>query len=648
MRKLLPCLLVAGIVAIAGCKKQAGGPGAVASDDPLTFVPADTPYVAANIDPVPVEFSNTWVEGLEKNGKYGDLMAGIIDDAEKTARDKLARSDAECASSGGGGSMMLDASSGDDNSGGDAPADANAPQMADLSGGKPADESTGNSANGAADCVQRKAMAEKTLKLLDAFKAELAGKDLKSVLDSFGVSMQNHYAIYGIGLVPVARVELAKPDNLRAAIGRIETAAGTKMGTAKVGGLDYWYVDGSDFAAKSDKAPAFRFVMAISGKHFVATIAPTKATDADLRILLGLDKPAKSLADSGDLAALNKRMGYTNFGSGYFDSAKLVAVLKAPATPLENSFLAAMGEKEKPRIDATCAKEYDELAVAWPGANFGTTELRTKHVEVRGVLLARADIAKDLMGLNAAMPGMDAARDSLAHLGFSVDLTKLPDLVGKYADATAKAPWQCAQLADLNTHMEKAKTNADNPMVIGYASKFHGLHAIVDKLEMKDDSPMPDIAAVAVIGSNDPASLFAMAGSFMPDIAAVGLKPDGQPKALPPLPNLPPNLPMSAAMTSQLLAVSIGAGEDARLAAAMKLDPAQQPLFVGGMKGEVYHLIAKQVRKTAQALPDPAAQQLVEHQAKMQDMYADWIKRAEFRVDLSDKGVELHETLDMN
>jgi hypothetical protein len=644
MRKLLPCLLIAGLVAIAGCKKQAGGPGSVASDDPLTYVPADTPYVAANIDPVPVEFTNTWVEGLEKNGKYGDLIAGIIDDAAKSMRDAAARRDAECASSGGGGSLMQDASSGADASGGDAPADANAPQVAGMGDEKPADES----ANGGADCMQRKAATEKTLKLLDAIKAEFAGKDLKAVMDAFGASPQSHYAIYGIGLVPVARVELAKPDNLRATIARIETAAGMKMGAGKVGSQDYWYVDGSEWSPNHGKAAPLRLKLAIVGKQLVVTVAPEGVSDADLRILLGLDKPAKSLADSGDLAALNKRMGYTNFGSGYFDSAKLVAVLKAPATSLENSFLTAMGEKEKPKIDAVCAKEYDALAGAWPGANFGTTELRTKHVEVRGVLQARADIAKDLMGLSAPMPGMDAAKDSLGHLGFSIDLTKLPDMVGKYADATAKAPWQCPQLADLNKHMAQAKTNADNPMVVGYASKFHGLHAIVDKLEMKDDSPMPDIAAVAVIGSNDPSSLLAMAGSFAPDIANAGLKPDGVPKALPPLPNMPPNLPLSAAMTNQLLAISMGAGEDAKLTTAMKLDPAQQPMFVIGIKGEVYHLFAKQMRKTAQSMNDPAAQQMMEHQAKMQDMYAEWIKRAEIRVDLTDQGVELRETLDMN
>jgi hypothetical protein len=195
--------------------------------------------------------------------------------------------------------------------------------------------------------------------------------------------------------------------------------------------------------------------------------------------------------------------------------------------------------------------------------------------------------------------------------------------------------------------MEQSKTNMNNPMMVGYAPKFHGFHAIVDKLVIKDDQPMPDIAAVIAIGSDDPASLLAMAGTFAPDIAKAGLKPDGVPKALPTLPNLPINAPLFAAMTDKLLAISIGTGEDAKLATAMKLDDAQQPLFAGGAKGEVYHLIAQTMRKGAKAASDPDAQKMMEQQAKMMDMYADWFKRADIRVELTEQGIELHETVDM-
>ncbi|HEY2345448.1 MAG TPA: hypothetical protein VGH80_06120 [Xanthomonadaceae bacterium] len=643
MRKILPCLLAVGIVAITGCKKEGpagSGPGVVAADDPLTFVPADTPYVIANIDPQPADVGNYWIGKLDKGGKVGDIYSHQIDAAIKL----IANANANCpqASAGGGGGAMQDASasasdSGDAGDQADAAGEASS-QAADGTNAAaavaPADASA-TTASGEDKCSAASiAEREKMTKLLGAVKEEVAGKDVKGLMDLAGIVPQTHAAIFGIGLVPVMRIELAKPDNLRATIGRLETKSGSKLATGKVGNLDFWRFGGDD--------GKLEVVMAISGKQFVATIAPVKASDADLKTLFGLDKPKKSLADSGDLAALNQKMKYLSYGSGYFDSAKLVAVLKAPPTPLETSFLTAIGEK-KPQLDAVCAGEYSQLAAAWPRASFGYTDLSTQHMGLRMVLETRADIAKDLMTLRAPLPGMAAAQNALVDFGFSADLTKLPSLATKYADATAKSPWKCPALVGFNQSAEQMKSAATNPGFAGYAPMFHGFHAIVDKIEPKDAQPIPDFSAVIAISSDNPASLLALASSASPGIVNLGLKPDGVAKPLPAMPNLPVQAPMFAAMTDKILAIAIGAGEDAKIADAMKTDPAQQPVFAGGGRGEVYHLIADMMRKNAQSMGDAEAQQSMQEQAAVMDMYAGFIKRVDITTELTEQGIELHE-----
>ena len=281
MRKLLSCLLVAGLVAIAGCKKEGAGtgPGVVAADDPLTYVPADTPYVFANIDPVPADVSASWIDKMDKAFKIGDMYVLQIDMAEKAIRDQAAKDASGCASTGGGGSVIQDAATVDKSADSDANQDSAMPAAATSSeAGQSGDASVATAAD-PAHCAQANADREKTLKLMDAFKVEVAGKDIKGLMDLMGVNMQAHVALYGIGLVPVMRIELAKPDNLRATIGRVETASGSKMATGKAGSLDYWIVD----SGKAD-AP-LRVVFAISGKQLVATVAPAKASDADLKTL---------------------------------------------------------------------------------------------------------------------------------------------------------------------------------------------------------------------------------------------------------------------------------------------------------------------------------------------------------------------------
>ncbi len=646
MRKLIPGLLVVGVVAIAGCNKHGesgtSGPGVVAADDPLTYVPSDTPYVLANIDPQPADVSNYWIGKIDKTGKIGDVYGTQLDAVGKMLREQAAN--CSPAGSGGGGAAMQDPASAQGDADGAAPSSAEDASSATADAAPPASPAANAAAvavTGTGICSPENiADRDKAIKLVDAIKAEVAGKDVKGLMDLVGVDMQAHVAFYGIGLVPVLRLELAKPDNLRATIGRLETASGSKLGTSRVGNLDYWIIDGGQV-----NSPV-RGVFAISGKQLVVTVAPAKPADADLRTLFGLDKPAKSLAASGDLTALDKKMNYLSYTSGYIDSARLIAVLKAPATPLETSFLNAMGEKQKPAIDPVCSAEYDQLAAAWPRASFGVTDMSAKHVAIRGVLETRADIAKDLMTLRAPMPGMKLAQDSLGDFGFSVNLTKLPELATKYADATDKSPWKCAQLVNLNQSADQSKTTLTNPAFAGYAPMFHGFHAIVDKLVITDGQPVPDIAAVVAIGSDNPASLLAMAGSISPDIAKVALKPDGVAKPLPPIPNVPITAPMFAAMTAKLLAISIGTGEDAKLTDAMKLDDAQQPLFVLGFKGDVYHLIAQFQRKTASTLGDAEAKKTMEQQATMMDMQADLFKRADIRVEVSEQGIELHESVD--
>ncbi|MBS0576357.1 MAG: hypothetical protein JSS45_08045 [Proteobacteria bacterium] len=646
-RKALSCVIAAGIVAIAGCNKGGpGGPGVVAADDPLTYVPADTPYVIANIDPQPKDVSDLWIGKLDKAGKLGDMYAQQIDGALKV----LARTDAQCGTAGGGGGAMQDAASEPADPAASAEGDATlsvasgeasgeASGMPEVAGVPDGSGEPGMVDADADKCSAGKvAMRAKATKLLGAIKGEVAGKDVKALMDMLGVSPQMHAAFYGLGLVPVLRVELAKPDNLRATIGRIETKAGVKLTTAKVGSQEYWVVGSGTDSAKLEG------VIAITGKQLVATIAPAKPSDADLRTLLGLDKPKQSLADSGGLTAVNKSMNYLTYGSGYIDSGKLLAVFKAPATPLETSFLNAIGEK-KPQMDAVCADEYGQLAAAWPRASFGYTDLNAQHMGLRAVFETRPDIAKDLMGLRAPMPGTAAAKDALFDFGMSLNLAKLPDLATKYADATAKSPWKCPALAGLNESSQKAKTTLTNPGFAGYTGMFGGFHLITDKLQIKDGTPVPDISAVLVIGSDNPASLLALAGNVVPGIGSLGLKPDGVAKPLPAMPNLPIQAPMFVAMSDKALAVAIGAGEDARIAAAMKADPAQQPLAAGGGRGELYKVLADFMRKTAQSLGDADAKATMEQQAATMDMYAGFIKRADITVELTDKGIELLESV---
>ena len=58
------------------------------------------------------------------------------------------------------------------------------------------------------------------------------------------------------------------------------------------------------------------------------------------------------------------------------------------------------------------------------------------------------------------------------------------------------------------------------------------------------------------------------------------------------------------------------------------------------------HLFLDFQRKTAASMTEPTIKQSMEQQAKMMDMQADWFKRVDINVELTDAGIELHESVD--
>jgi hypothetical protein len=576
MRKLIVIVVLAAVVAVGLYfvfgRDGAGGPGvadgSVDADAPLAFVPADTPYVVASLEPLPKASIDAWLQ-----------------QSEPALR------------------MWL--------------------SQLDL----------------AATRMQTDAADEPATKWVRALNTEFKDKTVAQAIAAMGLDLQARSAFYGIGLVPVARITLADPTAFGAFVARLEASAGEKLATAAIDGVNYW-----QFADPQNK---LRGIVALHGKHLVATVAPV-GDDSALRTLLGLDRPAKSMSDGGELAAINKKYGYLPYATGYIDSTRLVNVFTAAPTPLETAFLAAL-EIEKPTVDAVCQAEYAALATVAPRLVLGYTTLEPKVSNAVTRIELRSDVAQDLMKLRAPMPGLDAGSNAMINFGFSLKLAELPPLVNKWAGQVSKAPWKCESLAGMNQAFADSSAQAANPAVFAAAPVFYGLHAILTRFEMDSLDAAPDFSGKLLIGSPNPAALIGMAQSFAPQLAQLQLKPNGEVQPLPALEGMPPDVPAHAAMTDKLLGLAVGAGEEATLKDAMTIDPARQPLLVIGYSGAAFTQFAKQMESTMLAVEQDEAKRAEAEQSMkmMRDMYA-LIRRIEVRVEFGENGIEFHQSATMN
>ncbi|HUD42469.1 MAG TPA: hypothetical protein VMR06_10810 [Dokdonella sp.] len=535
-------------LALAACGKKAD------ISDPLAFIPADTPYVVANVEPLPEATVQVFAAQMKVFWPaMFEQLAPVVTELEKD------------------------------------------PKHADAA------------------------------RVVRALYDELAPRDTPEKLAEIGLGMQIRSAFYGVGLIPVLRVELADPDAFRAAVARVESKAGAKLGTGRIGEQDLWIVGAEEVQG----------LIAIQGRHLVATLAPTSADEALKRRLLGLDRPESSLAASGELVALNTAEGYLPYGSGWVDLRRVVALIDRD--PGYQAF-AKLATETPPALDATCRAEAEAIVAHMPRASFGYTALDAGHMTMRSLLELDPALAQSVQALAVPPPGSASTARNLLDLSLSVPVLKLKDFVEKQADAILAAPYQCEALASLNGSAAdlKAKIGQTVPPPL---SDLTGLRISLDRFDWTADKP--DFAAKLLVASGDPATLVSMAQLAVPALRDVQIRPDGTPVDL----VLPPEAASfvefaQAAMVPQALGIAFGTGSAGGDLGSWIAEPAatDAQLLSFRYSSRLYGLIGDATKRFAEAMPEEQ-RAMMDGQVRMYALYEQWFKHFDQRIEATPKGL---------
>lgn len=597
MRKLL--IVLAALVAAVLVWMWVGrggdgaliGQGSIGRDDPLAFAPADAPYAFGNLAPLPESVATHWMAQIDAQiplwRKQIDMVLKAVEHDDATDDEDNDEAEEDKVS----------------------PQDTVPPELAGW---------------------------------LRALDAELAQAPTGAALaQRFGLDgARSLSAIYGIGLVPVARITLADPAAWRAAVARLETNSGNTLATLELAGVDA----GWRFPIPETPIQA---VIAVVGKHLVVTLAPLDDATA-LRQLLGVERPARSLADSGELQRLNKAEGFSDFGSGYVDTARLLAVFRAPATPLETAFLSQF-KIEKPTLPAECEADVNLIVASFPRIVTGYTRLDETRMEAMGRIELSPAIAKDLMTLSAPTPGLAAAADAQVAMSFAFKAAALPALANKYASATAKAPWTCPALTGLNDAATSAREGLNNPAFYAAGPMANSVLLALDRFAFNlAEEKLEDIGGQLVIGSENAAGLIAMARNFVPQLASFDLQPGAAPQQLT-LDELATitSEPVFVAMQPTALGIGIGDDQAGRLPAYLKADASHQPLFHMAYRGSFIVQIATLMRDAAKDMPGELGESMLLNAQIMEASYANHIEHAQADVLLTERGLEFRQRVRM-
>lgn len=561
MHGLRVAIMLAALLAAAGCSKK------VDVDSPLAFVPADTPYVFANIEPMPDAMITQWRQQMQ-------AMWPLMTDAVEQALVEIDK--------------------------------------------KPDSEQAGH--------------------VLHAIFDEVRNRSTPEQWQEIGLGLKMRAAIYGVDLLPVLRLELADADAFRAALARIEKKAGAALATARIG----------DQEIRTFGNASVSGLLAIEGRHLVIAFVAGDADEASKRRVLGLDKPAHSMADSGTLAEFDKTRGYLPYGSGWIDTRRVVAL--TAASPMVAKAVTDSGAPDG-SLDATCREELDAVASKMPRLAFGYTQLSAERITMHARVDLAPAIAQALIAVGSAVPGT-ASPDALIDMALALPLLHAKDFWVAQADAVAKSPFHCALLAPLNEEFVKAKGQLDQTVPPPLAD-LSGVRLTISHLVLRqgaiDAQNMPDFSGSVLIGSNNPSFLTNLAQLSVPALRDIKLAADGKPVSVPAsaLPGaIADKLDINVAMSAKMLGLSFGKDEATRLGDAVTAGKVTRGvLFEMNLRGEIYALMGDAIGRFADKLPAEQRAQM-ETQRKLYALYALWFKRIDARVTIVPEGIDLTESIE--
>ncbi len=470
-----------------------------------------------------------------------------------------------------------------------------------------------------------------------ALLEELAGLLSVEGFRSAGIDRDSTMVFYGAGLLPVLRMTLSDGDLLDATIARMERKANQSMPGAMIVGQSYRY-------AGDEEA---RLVVAVIDDEFVMSIVPANLPEDLLKSVLGLTLPSSSIADSGELQKIIDDNGFQSHSVGLIDVERIVATFLDDQSGVNAELLTLMGYDGSILSDV-CRSEIRSMASVAPRIVTGYTEISVEKFTSNTVVELRSDIALGLSTLSAPVPGLGSEQGALFSFGMSLDLLAAREFYASRLDALEAEPYQCELFAELQEGVVKGRDMLNQPIPpIVYS--FKGFLAVLEDIKGMDlakNQPPTSADFRLLISTGNAAGLIAMGAMFSPEIAALDLQPDGIPVRF----ESPQFAGMAdaayVAMTEDALALSIGAGTEARLGDMLTAAISEPTPFMSmEMDAARYYDFIAQAVALEDDEENPTPPELKAAIGEMIGIVGDMFSRMTIEVEFTDRGIEFPTTI---
>lgn len=449
---------------------------------------------------------------------------------------------------------------------------------------------------------------------------------------------------YMVDLFPVVRIKLASGHQIPAMFDDLDAEFKLTVQKSELDDLtlrEYSYDKVTILAANNDD-------------YLVLSMAPTVIKDQLVKSLMGIDKPAQSLAAQRELLDdVKTKHGFITDDVFVMDVQKMADYFINPDN--YDSAMLNFLQIEDNKLSPVCKTEINAMIAKAPRMVAGMTALTDNVIDSALIWEMDNELSQDLAQLAGRIPATD--KQAAFSFGMSFNLLNSQKVASKYIDNILNAPYQCELFSQLNQQAETLKARISQPLP-PFVSNFKGFNMSFSDLKVNQQAAdlnnpaemIESFKAQLSLSVDEAQSLVGMAQMMLPQLQGMTLPTDGS--LIPLKQQLPANLmslPVDvstafAAINNHTIGLSMGYADGGNLSELVSQDGENLLLSVTA-DADGYKQVMTEIFKLADMpqLPEEVKKQLQsQKQMTMNMLY--W-QQQKTTMQFTDKGLATRMTI---
>ena len=333
--------------------------------------------------------------------------------------------------------------------------------------------------------------------LAEAFRGHMSQQGLREL----GFDTNPHAVLYGIGLAPVLRVQLADGTKVARLLERVDAADGD-IGVRTIDGHPVW-------AAAEDQLAA---AVAVVDDELVIAAYPPVVQDDVLPMIVGARLPERSLAQTDWLRTARRTHDLLPHGVGAIDLVRVLAIVSGEGDATTRAITRAWSATMD---DEKCGDALKSWFGHAPRVWFGLRDIGARRIETATIWETDEALRDELAEIVAPIAGL-GRDEGLASLAVGIDVGEAIAMIERWRDDDRLAACRSssealgtppAWLAGLHggsavmQGWDPLRDEVSGTLVLGVDDPRHWLASIMPSADLDELKRRP-VRSKAVLGSN--------------------------------------------------------------------------------------------------------------------------------------------------